>query len=55
GSFYGMWSDFGDNDWKWDVGFTWWINDIHGISIDYQRPAEKNMNFIGLKYLYSWQ
>jgi len=55
GSFYGMWSDFGDNDWKWDVGFTWWINDIHGISIDYQRPAEKDMNFIGLKYLYSWQ
>ena len=55
GSFYGLWSNFGDNDWEWDVGFTWWINDVHGISLDYQRPAEADMNFIGLKYLYSWQ
>jgi hypothetical protein len=55
GSFYGLWGNFGDNDWEWDTGITWWINDIHGISLDYQRPAEKDMNFIGLKYLYSWQ
>lgn len=55
GSFYGMWSDFGENDWAWDVGLTWWINDVHGLSLDYQRPAEKDVNFIGLKYLYSWQ
>ena len=55
GSFYGLWSNFGDNDWEWDVGFTWWINEIHGISLDYRRPAEADMNFIGLKYLYSWQ
>ena len=55
GSFYGLWSSFGENDWEWDLGLTWWINDVHGISLDYQRPAEKDMNFIGLKYLYSWQ
>ena len=55
GSFYGLWGNFGDNDWEWDVGFTWWINEIHGISLDYRRPAEADMNFIGLKYLYSWQ
>ncbi len=55
GSFYGLWGNFGDNDWEWDLGLTWWINDVHGISLDYQRPAEKSVNFIGLKYLYSWQ
>ena len=38
-----------------DLGLTWWINDIHGVSIEYNRGFDKRFNFIGLKYLYSWQ
>ncbi|MAL85996.1 MAG: hypothetical protein CMI23_06550 [Opitutae bacterium] len=55
GSFKGLWSSFGENDFLFDLGLTWWINDIHGVSIEYNRGFDQEVNFIGLKYLYSWQ
>ena len=48
-------ADFGENDFIFDLGLTWWINDIHGVSLEYNRAFDQEVDFIGLKYLYSWQ
>ena len=55
GKFKGLWSDFGENDFLFDFGFTWWINDIHGVALEYNHSFDQEVDFIGLKYLYSWQ
>ena len=55
GSFRGLWSNFGENDFLFDLGLTWWINDVHGVALEYNRALDQEVDFIGLKYLYSWQ
>ena len=55
GNFKGLLADFGENDFIFDLGLTWWINDIHGVSLEYNRAFDQEVDFIGLKYLYSWQ
>ena len=55
GRFMGLWSDFGDNDFSLNTGLSYWINDVHGISLEYNRAFDKEVDFITLKYLYSWQ
>jgi len=54
-NFIGLWSDFGQNDFSIDVGLTWWVNDFHGVAIEYNHALDQEVDFIGLKYLYSWQ
>ena len=54
-NFIGLWSNFGENDFTFDVGLTWWINDVHGVALDYNHAFDQEVDFIGLKYLYSWQ
>ncbi len=55
GRFIGLWSDFGENDFYLNTAFTYWINDVHGIAIEYNRSFDQEVSFIGLKYFYSWQ
>jgi hypothetical protein len=55
GSFKGLWSDFGENDFLLDLGLSWWITDVHGVALEYNHAFDQEADFIGLKYLYSWQ
>ena len=55
GRFMGLWSDFGENDFSLNTSLSYWINDIHGISLEYNRAFDQEVDFITLKYLYSWQ
>ena len=55
GRFIGLWSDFGENDFYLNAGFSYWINDVHGIALEYNRVIDRKVSFFGLKYLYSWQ
>ena len=54
-NFLGLLADLGQNDFTVDVGLTWWVNEVHGVAIEYNHAFDQEMNFIGLKYLYSWQ
>ncbi len=53
--FLGVWADFGSNDLALDLGLSWWINDIHGVAFEYSHAFDNEIDYIGLKYLYSWQ
>lgn len=55
GKYIGAWTDFGSTDFSFDVGLTWWIDAVHGIALEYSRTLENEIDFIGFKYLYSWQ
>lgn len=55
GSFKGLWSDFGENDFLLDLGLSWWITDVHGVALEYNHAFDQEADYIGLKYLYSWQ
>ena len=55
GRLIGAWTDFSSNDFSFDLGFTWWIDDAHGVAFEYSHAIENEVDFIGLKYLYSWQ
>ncbi|MDC0547505.1 hypothetical protein OAO16_00955 [Opitutales bacterium] len=54
GNFVGLWSDLNKNDFIVNVGLTWWVNEIHGVSLEYNHALDQEVNFIGFKYLYSW-
>ena len=55
GRFFGLWSDFAENEFTADAGVTWWFDAVHGVSFEYQRAIEAELNYFTLKYLYSWQ
>jgi hypothetical protein len=55
GRFFGLWSDFGENEFTADAAITWWFNNMHGASIEYQRAFEAEANYFTVRYLYSWQ
>lgn len=55
GRLLGSWTDFGSTDFSFDLGFSWWIDDVHGLAFEYSHTTESEIDFIGLKYLYSWQ
>ena len=55
GRFIGLWSDFGENDFNLNTGLSYWINDVHGIALEYNRAFDREVDFVTLKYLYSWQ
>jgi hypothetical protein len=55
GNFKGLWSDFGENDFLFDIGLSWWVTDVHGVALEYNHAFDQEVDFIGLKYLYSWQ
>ena len=55
GRFIGLWSDFGENDFNLHTGLSYWITDVHGIALEYNRAFDQEVDFITLKYLYSWQ
>lgn len=54
GNFVGLWSDLNKNDFIVNVGLTWWVNEIHGVSLEYNHALDQEVNYIGFKYLYSW-
>lgn len=55
GRFLGAWSEFKQNEFSTDFGVTWWFDQIHGASFQYQRAIEAELNYFSLEYLYSWQ
>ena len=55
GRFFGLWSEFGENEFTADAGITWWFDAVHGVSFEYQRAFEAELNYFTLKYLYSWR
>ena len=55
GQFWGLWSEFGENDFTLDTGLSWWIDYQNGVSVDYQYSLEHEVSYLTLKYLYSWQ
>lgn len=54
-NFIGLLADLGENEFTVDVGITWWINDVHGIALEYNHAFDQELDLIGLKYLYSWK
>ena len=55
GRFIGLWSDFGENDFNLHTSLSYWISDVHGIALEYNRAFDREVDFVTLKYLYSWQ
>ena len=53
--FFGLWSDFAETDFDLGVDLVWWINDVHGVSLGYTHSFDREIDVIGLKYLYSWR
>ena len=53
--FLGLWSEFGENEFTADAAVTWWFDAVHGVSFEYQRTFEAELNYFTFKYLYSWQ
>ena len=55
GRFIGLWSDFGENDFNLHTSLSYWISGVHGIALEYNRAFDREVDFVTLKYLYSWQ
>jgi hypothetical protein len=55
GRFIGLWSDFGENEFNFHTSLSYWITDVHGVALEYNRALDQEVDFITLKYLYSWQ
>ncbi len=55
GRFFGLWSEFGENEFTADAGITWWFDVTHGFSFEYQRAFEAEVNYFTVKYLHSWR
>ena len=55
GRLLGAWTDFSETDFSFDLGVTWWVDEVHGVAFEYSYLTENEIDFIGLKYLYSWQ
>ena len=55
GRFFGLWSEFGENEFTADASINWWFNAVHGVSFEYQRAFEAELNYFTVKYLYSWR
>jgi len=54
-NFYGLLSDFGNNDSEWELSFLYWFGDIHGAGFEFRHSNDADVNYFGLRYLYSWQ
>ena len=55
GRFFGLWSEFGENEFTADASINWWFDAVHGVAFEYQRAFEAELNYFTLKYLYSWR
>ena len=55
GSFFGLWKDFAHTDFSIGFGITWWINEVHGVAIDYDYTFNHEIDYLTLTYLYSWR
>ena len=55
GSFFGLWKDFSHTDFSVGVGVTWWINETHGVAIDYDYTFNHEIDYLSLNYFYSWR
>ena len=55
GRFFGLLSEFGENEFTADASINWWFDAVHGVSFEYQRAFEAELNYFTLKYLYSWR
>ncbi|MGA1116094.1 MAG: hypothetical protein ACO3UY_06405, partial [Opitutales bacterium] len=55
GRFFGLLSEFGEKEFAADASINWWFDAVHGVSFEYQRAFEAELNYFTLKYLYSWR
>lgn len=54
-NFYGMWSHFAQNDSEWEFSLLNWFGEVHGVGLEYRHANDMDIDYIGLRYLYSWQ
>jgi len=54
-NFYGLWGDFGENDSDFELSLLNWFADVHGVGLEYRHSNDMDVDYIGLRYLYSWQ
>ncbi|MFP6854511.1 MAG: hypothetical protein VB980_01905 [Opitutales bacterium] len=54
-NFYGLWNDFGENDSELELSLLNWFGDVHGVGLEYRHSNDMDVNYLGLRYLYSWQ
>ena len=47
--------DFGKTDAEWEASLLYWLEETHGIGLEYRHSNDADVNYIGLRYLYSWQ
>ncbi len=52
---YGLWDDFSENDLEWEISMLYWFNELHGAGLEYRQSDDMEVNYFGLRYLYSWQ
>ena len=52
---YQGFGDYDDTELEASIYLTYWINDVHGISLGYTHNAAGEADYIGLQYLYSWE
>lgn len=54
-SFFGLWKDLAQTEFSAGLGVTWWINETHGMAIDYDYTFGDKIDYLSLSYLYSWR
>jgi hypothetical protein len=54
-NFYGLWSNFGTNASEFEISMLYWLEETHGIGLEYRQSNDTNADYLGLRYLYSWQ
>ena len=52
---YQGFGDYDDTELEASISLTYWINDMHGLSLGYTHNAAGEADYIGLQYLYSWE
>ena len=53
--YFGLLNDLSEADLTLGFSVGWWIDDVHGIALEYDHSLDSELEFISLKYLYSWR
>ena len=54
-NFYGLWNNFGTNDSDFEISLLNWFGDVHGVGLEYRHSNDTDVDYLGIRYLYSWQ
>ncbi len=54
-NFYGLWEKFGENDIELELSVSHWFSDVHGAGLEYRHATDMEVDYLGLRYMYSWQ